>query len=160
MSLLARACVFGCAHTLPCPVHTKERTARARPEHSRGYDSQRWRRTSTAHLRQHPRCGDRAPGTPSTTDSLCQQSGRVNAATVTDHIVPHRGDTKLFWARDNRQSLCHVCHGLKSKRERQSPTGRETRGGGSLHHNHTQPDDACEPLVRAMSQYPIGVKGS
>jgi 5-methylcytosine-specific restriction endonuclease McrA len=27
-----------------------------------------------------------------------------------DHIVPHRGNRGLFWARSNWQSLCATCH--------------------------------------------------
>ena len=27
-----------------------------------------------------------------------------------DHIIPHRGDRKLFWDRDNWQALCKSCH--------------------------------------------------
>ncbi|WP_197457685.1 HNH endonuclease signature motif containing protein, partial [Snodgrassella sp. CFCC 13594] len=31
-------------------------------------------------------------------------------ATVVDHIKPHCGDMKLFWNRNNWQSLCKGCH--------------------------------------------------
>ncbi|MPT00955.1 MAG: HNH endonuclease [Pseudomonas sp.] len=40
----------------------------------------------------------------------CQREGRVTAGTVVDHIVPHRGDMKLFWSRSNWQTLCRHCH--------------------------------------------------
>ena len=39
------------------------------------------------------------------------------AATLTDHIVPHKGDMKLFWDSANHQSLCHDCHSFKTARE-------------------------------------------
>ncbi|WP_324290694.1 AAA family ATPase [Ancylobacter sp. SL191] len=35
-------------------------------------------------------------------------------ATVVDHIIPHRGDSKLFWSRSNWQALC-VTHHSRSK---------------------------------------------
>jgi 5-methylcytosine-specific restriction protein A len=36
---------------------------------------------------------------------------------VVDHIIPHKGDKKLFWSRDNWQSLCLSCHNRKSATE-------------------------------------------
>ena len=38
-------------------------------------------------------------------------------ATVVDHIVPHRGDPKLFWDTDNWQALCKQCHDHKTMTE-------------------------------------------
>lgn len=32
------------------------------------------------------------------------------AATVVDHIVPHKGDDVLFWDMTNWQALCKPCH--------------------------------------------------
>jgi 5-methylcytosine-specific restriction endonuclease McrA len=37
-------------------------------------------------------------------------------ATEADHIVPHRGDVKLFMHGD-LQSLCHRCHSKKTMTE-------------------------------------------
>lgn len=48
--------------------------------------------------------------------------GRYVAATVVDHIVPHRGDMKLFWDRDNWQALCKACH--DSHKQRLEKSGR------------------------------------
>ena len=49
----------------------------------------------------------------------CQREGRVTAATVVDHITPHRGDMALFWQRSNWQSLCRPCHDVtKAAQER------------------------------------------
>jgi 5-methylcytosine-specific restriction protein A len=42
----------------------------------------------------------------------------VALATVVDHIVPHKGDQKLFWDRSNWQSLCKDCHDGKTLEER------------------------------------------
>jgi len=42
----------------------------------------------------------------------------VTAATVVDHITPHRGNTQLFWDSSNWQSLCEECHnGAKAQLE-------------------------------------------
>lgn len=38
-------------------------------------------------------------------------------ATVVDHITPHGGNQKLFWARSNWQPLCKACHDIKTVRE-------------------------------------------
>jgi len=46
----------------------------------------------------------------------CKQRGRIEPATVVDHIKPHRGDMALFWDRSNWQALCERCHNLKTAR--------------------------------------------
>lgn len=33
-----------------------------------------------------------------------------------DHIIPHRGDEKLFWDRSNWQLLHSACHSSKTAR--------------------------------------------
>lgn len=38
-------------------------------------------------------------------------------ATDVDHIIPHRGNMKLFTDRKNLQSLCHSCHSRKTLAE-------------------------------------------
>lgn len=60
------------------------------------YD-RRWRKRRLAQLKAHPLC------------RLCMDMrGRVRAATVADHITPHRGDAALFAG--PLQSLCKECH--------------------------------------------------
>ena len=52
---------------------------------------------------------------------VCQQcikEGRVSPAEVVDHIIPHKGDMRLFWNEDNWQSLCTPCHNAKSATEK------------------------------------------
>ncbi|MBX9745885.1 MAG: HNH endonuclease [Hyphomonadaceae bacterium] len=44
----------------------------------------------------------------------CLDIGVVRAATVVDHIDPHRGDKRKFWRRANWQSLCETCHNRKT----------------------------------------------
>lgn len=74
----------------------------------RGYNS-RWRRLSKLYLKKHPLC------------VKCLEKGRYETATVVDHIVPHRGDTKLFWDEKNWQALCKACHDVKTGREDSKP---------------------------------------
>lgn len=35
-------------------------------------------------------------------------------ASVVDHIVPHKGDSELFWEETNHQALCKRCHDRKT----------------------------------------------
>lgn len=63
----------------------------------RGYDD-RWRKARLAFLKAHPLC------------AMCEERGRTTAATVVDHVKPHKGDARLFWDRDNWQPLCKPCH--------------------------------------------------
>ena len=48
----------------------------------------------------------------------CAQCGHVGIDFDVDHITPHEGHSRLFWARMNLQALCKACH------------TRKTRGGG------------------------------
>lgn len=78
----------------------------------RGYDS-KWAKARVHYLRKHPLCVN------------CQLTNRLAAATVVDHIIPHRlkeaidsGDEQriakaraLFWdSAGNWASLCGTCH--------------------------------------------------
>jgi len=47
----------------------------------------------------------------------CLQVDRTTPATVVDHIIPHRGDKKLFWDQSNWQPLCKHCHDSIKARE-------------------------------------------
>lgn len=40
-------------------------------------------------------------------------------AEITDHVIPHRGNSKLFWDVKNLQSLCFSCHNKKTALEKQ-----------------------------------------
>lgn len=62
------------------------------------YDSALWKRMRRLQLIEHPLC------------AYCARLGAVTAATVADHIKPHRGDIALFYDSDNLQSLCKPCH--------------------------------------------------
>ncbi len=70
----------------------------------RGY-GYKWQQAREAYLRAHPLCARH------------EERGEIVAATVVDHIVPHKGDMSLFWKRSNWQSLCKDCHDLKTATE-------------------------------------------
>lgn len=70
----------------------------------RGYNS-RWRKARETYLLSHPFC------------VRCLELGRYEKATVVDHIIPHKGNSSLFWNRDNWQPLCKCCHDRKTATE-------------------------------------------
>lgn len=70
----------------------------------RGY-GYKWQQARAGFLRSHPLC------------RMCEASGRFVAATVVDHIAPHRGDMAAFWNSANWQSLCATCHSSAKQRE-------------------------------------------
>jgi 5-methylcytosine-specific restriction protein A len=94
-----------------CASHAKQRQAEAVARRqadpaaramNRLYTAAGWRSARAAFLSEHPLC------------SQCDASGRVTAATVVDHIKPHKGDLGLFWQRSNWQPLCGPCHSRKT----------------------------------------------
>jgi 5-methylcytosine-specific restriction enzyme A len=70
----------------------------------RGYDA-RWRKARKYFLSKNPLC------------VRCMEQGRLTIATVVDHIIPHKGDKKLFWDSNNWQALCASCHSRKTAKE-------------------------------------------
>lgn len=96
----------GCPTLVPkgyCAAHRADRD-RQRPmaDVRRLYGTTRWRRLRAAVLAEQPLCG------------ACRHAGRATVATDVDHVVPHRGDTRLFWDHANLQALCHACHSRKT----------------------------------------------
>lgn len=74
----------------------------------RGY-GYRWQKERAKFLVESPLC------------VYCEREGRITAATVVDHIQPHRGNQALFWDKNNWQSLCKPCHdSVKAKEEANS----------------------------------------
>jgi 5-methylcytosine-specific restriction enzyme A len=93
------------AHGVQCACQvaaTRARNARhdsQRPSAAaRGYDRE-WRKARLEYLATH---------------SLCRMCG--NPANTVDHIIPHRGDRRLFWSRLNWQPLCTPCHSSAKQR--------------------------------------------
>lgn len=82
---------------------------------SRGYDS-KWRNERLVYLKTYPLC------------ARCAKKGIVEPATVVDHIIPHRGNKKLFWDKKNWQPLCKKCHDIKTSTE-DGAFGRESSQG-------------------------------
>lgn len=68
---------------------------------ARGYDS-RWQKARTLFLKKSPLCAE------------CLRGKKLTLATVVDHILPHRGDMRLFWEESNWQPLCKACHDRKT----------------------------------------------
>lgn len=67
----------------------------------RGYDY-RWKKYRLNFLRKNPLCFS------------CLEKGRIIPSTRVDHIVPHKGNMKLFWDQKNHQALCESCHNRKT----------------------------------------------
>ena len=101
------------------PTH-RPKTAPTRHEQNRDYDQRRgnardrgytsrWDKARLTWLNRHPLC------------VMCEREGRVTAAKVVDHIIPHRGpdglsDPVLFWDTANWQSLCKPHHDRDKQR--------------------------------------------
>jgi len=68
---------------------------------------------------------------------MCKQDGRLTAATVVDHITPHKGDQVLFWDKGNWQSLCVTHHNAyKQKLENSGFAGGCDESGMPIEVNH------------------------
>lgn len=63
----------------------------------RGY-GYKWQQARKVFLQSNPLC------------CMCKKDGRIEPATVADHIKPHQGDLKLFWDRKNWQAICARHH--------------------------------------------------
>lgn len=99
----------GCANLVPYGLHFCEEHANlhlhdVKGTKEKGYDS-RWRNARARFLKKHPLC------------VKCFEQGKLEKATVVDHIVPHRGNQELFWDENNWQPLCKTCHDSKTMTE-------------------------------------------
>jgi 5-methylcytosine-specific restriction protein A len=70
---------------------------------ARGYDA-RWQKARLCFLQENPLCVE------------CAKEPRTTAGTIVDHIIPHRGNEKLFWDQTNWQALCKEHHDRKTAR--------------------------------------------
>lgn len=86
------------------PALDQAKDAQRGTAHERLYDA-RWQKARARFLRAHPLC------------LHCLDQGVTEASTVVDHIIPHRGDRKLFWDKSNWQALCETCHNRKTAGE-------------------------------------------
>ena len=98
-----------------CEKHQKEYDEATKVRHqaydkkrgsstARGYNY-RWKKRRIVFLRKNPLCVE------------CLANGIVKEAKHVDHIIPHKGDMKLFWDESNWQSLCAECHSRKTATE-------------------------------------------
>ena len=67
------------------------------------YYTARWSRIRHRQLALYPVC------------KYCEQLGHTTKATICDHIEPHRGDVRKFWA-GPFQSTCKHCHDSHKQR--------------------------------------------
>lgn len=97
------ACVFNTELQLMKSARThKQNVKDFRPSAStRGYDA-KWRKARDLYLKSHPLCVD------------CLRCSIIRAATVVDHIEPHRGVYEKFWDESNWQALCEQHHNSKT----------------------------------------------
>jgi 5-methylcytosine-specific restriction protein A len=87
---------MGASVTSPARQHDAKR--REEKPWRRWYKLAIWRALRLAQLTAHPVC------------RRCEARGFVTAATVVNHIVPHRGRWSLFSDAGNLESLCKPCH--------------------------------------------------
>ncbi len=79
------------------------------------YSTAQWRAIREAQLSEHPLC------------RLCLEDEIVTAATVCDHVEPHRGDPALFW-NGPFQSLCAHHHNSTKQREESAHESKRRSG--------------------------------
>jgi 5-methylcytosine-specific restriction enzyme A len=95
--------------------------------------NRRWQKFRLSFLAKHPLC------------VMCQAEGRVTAATVVDHITPHRGDSALFWQQGNHQPLCAPHHNSAKQQE-------ERRGFSTAIGLDGWPSDARHPANKPTAK--------
>lgn len=78
------------------------RTGKTTTERGYGWT---WQKARDAYLLEFPLC------------AYCARMGFITAATVVDHIIPHKGNKVLFWDKINWQPLCKPCHDSIKKAE-------------------------------------------
>ena len=109
----------GCPALVPygtkyCAKHKVLHPEEIRSAGERGY-GRAWQKARKHYLEAHPLCVE------------CQKEGRYTQATDVDHIIPHRGDQRLFWDKGNWQALCHKHHSIKTRQEDHNPSYEYTK---------------------------------
>lgn len=109
--------------------------------HERGYNYQ-WQKARKLYLQMQPMC------------VLCRDMGILTAATVVDHIKPHRGNRDLFWDQENWQSLCKPCHdGAKQQSEHTGIVRGAGEDGMPTCRNHPWNKPMARPTVVLPGDY-------
>jgi 5-methylcytosine-specific restriction endonuclease McrA len=70
---------------------------------------------------------------------MCTEEGRVTAATVVDHVIPHKGDQALFWDTSNWQPLCKAHHDSAKQAEERGEAQRRVGLDGLAVARHPAP---------------------
>ena len=86
------------------------RAAKSHNEMMHVYQTQQWRSTRSYHIQMNPICVH-----------CKKKENRVVAGDVVDHIIPIRQGGDPF-NKNNLQTLCHGCHSIKSRQERDTIT--------------------------------------
>jgi 5-methylcytosine-specific restriction endonuclease McrA len=101
--------VCGCGYKIasgelcPCQRMQKAKAEKARPgARQRGY-TRDWERESKAFLAR-----------PENSHCAC---GCGQPAEMVDHIIPHKGDQRLFWNKANWQPMTKRCNSAKAARQ-------------------------------------------
>ena len=87
-----------------CNSHQPQRSFRL--DWSDNYNKAAWIKMRRWALNRNPLC------------MRCSYYNITREAIDVDHIVPHKGDSKLFNDYDNIQTLCHSCHSWKTSQEK------------------------------------------
>src|SRR3990167_1020152 len=99
-----------CKQLRPC-THDRKSWDRMPPrkpraDYYRWYQQPWWRLARAKQLYEHPHCAE-----------CFKNKNKLVRATQVDHITPHKGEEKLFFATSNMQSLCATCHTQKTLAE-------------------------------------------
>lgn len=87
-----------------CESHKQPEISYHDPRSQRLYGTKRWQRIRRMQLVKQSFCEE------------CLRANIYEPATDVDHVIPHRGDEKLFWS-SPLQSLCKICHSRKTAGE-------------------------------------------
>jgi 5-methylcytosine-specific restriction protein A len=87
-----------------CPACRKEVERKRGSPTARGYDYE-WTKARKQFLVENPVCS---------CGPSCCPKGCGQQATVVDHMIPHKGNMKLFWNQANWQPRAKECHDRKT----------------------------------------------
>lgn len=87
-----------------CKEHKPKVSEQRESSSKRGY-GYRWQVARKKFLAENPWCAE------------CKRNSKHVPANQVDHIIPHKGNQKLFWDKSNWQSMCSSCHSQKTASE-------------------------------------------
>jgi hypothetical protein len=83
-------------------IATMTKFSRASSDWRTWYQLEKWRKRRRHQLRKAPLC------------EMCLKIGKLERASIADHVVSHKGDWNWFWLGE-LQSLCKPCHDSRKK---------------------------------------------